>query len=194
MPYHRIFQHPKQSDPGFEYAGSSPSCPSPLKVFLPFLNKSQASPHQEVYHSSHPEVNDGSLKHPKQSDPGFEYAGSSPSCPSPLKVFLPFLNKSQVSPHQEVYHSSHPEVNDGSLKESYFHACLVAFKPNQETSTEGTIPCELLISPYHSNGHSSLSPPYSHLRATELEDHTALGSLQAGPQMPGQSTGVAGVR
>ncbi|MGH0179540.1 UNVERIFIED_CONTAM: hypothetical protein FKN15_012608 [Acipenser sinensis] len=38
--------HPKQSDPGCEYAGSSPSCPSPLKVFLPVLNKSPASPHQ----------------------------------------------------------------------------------------------------------------------------------------------------
>ncbi|MGH0126345.1 UNVERIFIED_CONTAM: hypothetical protein FKN15_069168 [Acipenser sinensis] len=56
--------------------------------------------------------------HPKQSDPGFEYAGSSLSCPSPPKVFLPVLNKSQESPHQEVYHSSHPEVNDKPLKKT----------------------------------------------------------------------------
>ncbi|MGH0156699.1 UNVERIFIED_CONTAM: hypothetical protein FKN15_032082 [Acipenser sinensis] len=32
------------------------------------------------------------------------------------QVFLPVLYKRQVSPHQEVYHSSHPETNDRSLK------------------------------------------------------------------------------
>ncbi|MGH0147510.1 UNVERIFIED_CONTAM: hypothetical protein FKN15_045440 [Acipenser sinensis] len=32
-----------------------------LQVFLPVLNKSQASLHQKVYHSSHPETNDRSL-------------------------------------------------------------------------------------------------------------------------------------
>ncbi|MGH0124071.1 UNVERIFIED_CONTAM: hypothetical protein FKN15_034479 [Acipenser sinensis] len=57
-PYHRLLRQPKQSDPGFEYAGSSPSCLSPLKVFLPVLNKSQALQHQEVYHSNHLEAND----------------------------------------------------------------------------------------------------------------------------------------
>ncbi|MGH0156947.1 UNVERIFIED_CONTAM: hypothetical protein FKN15_032724 [Acipenser sinensis] len=31
-------------------------------------------------------------------------------------MFLPLLNKSQVSPHQEVYHSNHPETNDKSLQ------------------------------------------------------------------------------
>ncbi|MGH0153082.1 UNVERIFIED_CONTAM: hypothetical protein FKN15_023816 [Acipenser sinensis] len=35
--------------------------------------------------------------------------------------------------------------------------------------------------------------PSSHLRATASEDHAALGNLQAGPQVPGQSTEVAGV-
>ncbi|MGH0115967.1 UNVERIFIED_CONTAM: hypothetical protein FKN15_060431 [Acipenser sinensis] len=52
----------------------------------------------------------------RQSDPGFEYAGSSSSCPSPPKVFLPHLNKSQVLLHQEVYHSSQPEANDRADK------------------------------------------------------------------------------
>ncbi|MGH0121189.1 UNVERIFIED_CONTAM: hypothetical protein FKN15_041623 [Acipenser sinensis] len=33
------------------------------KVFLAVLNKSQASPHQEVYHNNHPQANDRSLKH-----------------------------------------------------------------------------------------------------------------------------------
>ncbi|MGH0143821.1 UNVERIFIED_CONTAM: hypothetical protein FKN15_001246 [Acipenser sinensis] len=59
--------------------------------------------------------------HPKQTDPGFEYARSSLSCPSPLKVFLPVLNKSQASLHQEVYHSSHPEASDRSLNCNYLH-------------------------------------------------------------------------
>ena len=63
--------------------------------------------------------------HPKQSDPGIEYAGSSSSCPSSLNVFLPLLNKSQVSPHEEVYHSSHPEANDMSLKVCAFIQLLV---------------------------------------------------------------------
>ncbi|MGH0164372.1 UNVERIFIED_CONTAM: hypothetical protein FKN15_053962 [Acipenser sinensis] len=36
--------------------------------------------------------------------------------------------------------------------------------------------------------------PCSHLRATASEDHTALGNLQADPQAPSQSTGVAGAR
>ncbi|MGH0186317.1 UNVERIFIED_CONTAM: hypothetical protein FKN15_021085 [Acipenser sinensis] len=31
-------------------------------------------------------------------------------------MFLPVLNKSQVSSHQEVYHSSHPEANGRSLQ------------------------------------------------------------------------------
>ncbi|MGH0129797.1 UNVERIFIED_CONTAM: hypothetical protein FKN15_052148 [Acipenser sinensis] len=44
------------------------------------------------------------------------------------------------------------------------------------------------------NGETCGGPPYSHLRATAPEDHTALGSLQAGPQVPSQSTGVAGAR
>ncbi|MGH0127926.1 UNVERIFIED_CONTAM: hypothetical protein FKN15_039283 [Acipenser sinensis] len=35
-------------------------------------------------------------------------------------------------------------------------------------------------------------PPCSHLRATASEDNAALGSLQASPQAPGQTTGVAG--
>ncbi|MGH0188702.1 UNVERIFIED_CONTAM: hypothetical protein FKN15_031158 [Acipenser sinensis] len=63
--------------------------------------------------------------HPKQGDPGFEYAGSSPSCPSPPKVFLPLLNKSQVSLHQEVCHSSHPEASDRSLKVCGFIQFLI---------------------------------------------------------------------
>ncbi|MGH0176365.1 UNVERIFIED_CONTAM: hypothetical protein FKN15_072187 [Acipenser sinensis] len=39
--------------------------------------------------------------------------------------------------------------------------------------------------------HSAVSP-CSRLRATASEDNTALGSLQASPQAPGQTTGVAG--
>ncbi|MGH0142498.1 UNVERIFIED_CONTAM: hypothetical protein FKN15_040948 [Acipenser sinensis] len=39
--------------------------------------------------------------------------------------------------------------------------------------------------------HRLPGPPCSYLRATALEDHAALGCLQAGPQAPGQSTGVA---
>ncbi|MGH0147251.1 UNVERIFIED_CONTAM: hypothetical protein FKN15_011610 [Acipenser sinensis] len=46
-----------------------------------------------------------------------------------------------------------------------------------------------LSSSFHSAG-----LPCSHLRATVSVDHTALGNLQAGPQAPGQSTGVAGAR
>ncbi|MGH0171891.1 UNVERIFIED_CONTAM: hypothetical protein FKN15_014586 [Acipenser sinensis] len=37
-------------------------------------------------------------------------------------------------------------------------------------------------------------PPCSHLRATGSEDNAALSSLQASPQAPGQTTGVAGAR
>ncbi|MGH0155291.1 UNVERIFIED_CONTAM: hypothetical protein FKN15_033050 [Acipenser sinensis] len=37
-------------------------------------------------------------------------------------------------------------------------------------------------------------PPCSHLRVTASEDNVALGSLQASPQAPGQTTGVAGAR
>ncbi|MGH0181311.1 UNVERIFIED_CONTAM: hypothetical protein FKN15_006504 [Acipenser sinensis] len=36
--------------------------------------------------------------------------------------------------------------------------------------------------------------PCSHPRATATEDNTALGSLQASPQVPSQTTGVAGAR
>ncbi|MGH0143824.1 UNVERIFIED_CONTAM: hypothetical protein FKN15_001249 [Acipenser sinensis] len=36
-------------------------------------------------------------------------------------VFLPVLNKSQASLHQEVYHSSHPEASDRSLNCNYLH-------------------------------------------------------------------------
>ncbi|MGH0172013.1 UNVERIFIED_CONTAM: hypothetical protein FKN15_073445 [Acipenser sinensis] len=36
--------------------------------------------------------------------------------------------------------------------------------------------------------------PCSHLSATVSEDLTALDNLQAGPQTPGQSTGVADAR
>ncbi|MGH0152577.1 UNVERIFIED_CONTAM: hypothetical protein FKN15_023675 [Acipenser sinensis] len=38
------------------------------------------------------------------------------------------------------------------------------------------------------------SLPCSHLRATASEDNTALRSLLPSPQVPGQSTGVAGTR
>ncbi|MGH0153677.1 UNVERIFIED_CONTAM: hypothetical protein FKN15_049685 [Acipenser sinensis] len=62
--------------------------------------------------------------HPKQSDPGFEYAESSLSCPSSLKV-LPVLNKSPASPHQEVSHSSHPVANDRSLQVCGFIQILI---------------------------------------------------------------------
>ncbi|MGH0172450.1 UNVERIFIED_CONTAM: hypothetical protein FKN15_063515 [Acipenser sinensis] len=40
----------------------------------------------------------------------------------------------------------------------------------------------------------SANSPCSHLRATASEDNAALGSLQASPQAPSQTTGVAGVR
>ncbi|MGH0131981.1 UNVERIFIED_CONTAM: hypothetical protein FKN15_048070 [Acipenser sinensis] len=36
--------------------------------------------------------------------------------------------------------------------------------------------------------------PCSRLRAAASEDHAALGRLQAGPQTPGQTTGVTGAR
>ncbi|MGH0172153.1 UNVERIFIED_CONTAM: hypothetical protein FKN15_000624 [Acipenser sinensis] len=41
-------------------------------------------------------------------------------------------------------------------------------------------------------GQEGSGPPCSYLRATALEDHTALGHSQKGPQAPRQSTGVAG--
>ncbi|MGH0149446.1 UNVERIFIED_CONTAM: hypothetical protein FKN15_061434 [Acipenser sinensis] len=37
-------------------------------------------------------------------------------------------------------------------------------------------------------------PTCNHLGATASEDHAVPGSLQAGPQAPGQSTGIAGTR
>ncbi|MGH0143826.1 UNVERIFIED_CONTAM: hypothetical protein FKN15_001251 [Acipenser sinensis] len=42
--------------------------------------------------------------------------------------------------------------------------------------------------------HHIKSPPCSHLTATVSEDKAALGSLQASPQAPSQSTGVTGGR
>ncbi|RXM28095.1 hypothetical protein EOD39_10048 [Acipenser ruthenus] len=85
------------------------------------------------------------LRHPKQSDPGIEYAGS---CPTPLNVFLPLLNKSQVSPHEEVYHSSHPEANDRSLKK-LASCCYPMVKPyalRSQTLTSHTCPVISLLS------------------------------------------------
>ncbi|MGH0132875.1 UNVERIFIED_CONTAM: hypothetical protein FKN15_016713 [Acipenser sinensis] len=75
---------------------------------MSYLEKPQPT-HQEDSQPGDEKVN-FSYRQLQQSDPGFEYARSSLSCPSPLKVFLPVLNKSQASPHG--YHSSHPEAND----------------------------------------------------------------------------------
>ncbi|MBN3270984.1 MYSS protein, partial [Polyodon spathula] len=62
----------------------------------------------------------------QQHDPGIEYAGSSLSCPSLLNVFLSLLSKSQMSPHQEVNHSSHPEASDWSLLQCSFTQLVVS--------------------------------------------------------------------
>ncbi|MGH0136965.1 UNVERIFIED_CONTAM: hypothetical protein FKN15_071068 [Acipenser sinensis] len=48
--------------------------------------------------------------------------------------------------------------------------------------------------PKHVPSATHFFTPCSHLRATASEDNAALGSLQASPQAPGQTTGVAGVR
>ncbi|MGH0180208.1 UNVERIFIED_CONTAM: hypothetical protein FKN15_003823 [Acipenser sinensis] len=64
-----------------------------IPVFLPVLNKSQTSSHQEVYRSCHPVANNRFLK-----------------------VFLSVLNKSQTLSHQEVYHSCHPVANNRSSR------------------------------------------------------------------------------
>ncbi|MGH0175911.1 UNVERIFIED_CONTAM: hypothetical protein FKN15_017452 [Acipenser sinensis] len=54
-------------------------------------------------------------------------------------------------------------------------------------------PLKSVPSAAHFFTHSADSP-CSRLRATAWEDNAALGSLQASPQAPGQTTGVAGAR
>ncbi|MGH0117688.1 UNVERIFIED_CONTAM: hypothetical protein FKN15_036868 [Acipenser sinensis] len=66
--------------------------------------------------------------HPKQSYPEFEYAGSTLSGPFAPRAFLPVLNKSQASQLQEVYHSSHPDAIDRSLKYLLSNRCELSLR------------------------------------------------------------------
>ncbi|MGH0151576.1 UNVERIFIED_CONTAM: hypothetical protein FKN15_030360 [Acipenser sinensis] len=72
----------------------------------------------------------------------------------------------------------------------FFTLCILTVQPPQSYSVGGQ----------RSSGQlTGARPDYRglpciHLRATALEDHAALGNLQAGPQVPGQSTGVIGAQ